>query len=147
MRNELVHNLLKRYWSACPRGGYHKRCYQTCTRKRNMKYPLKRKMDDNVKVPVTSKPGKVPRTYNSPKCVLCLEDKQFADRKYRTQLRQCLTEDGVSSLKRTVPNNCFLVKLELGYVFNIIKHAKRLWQGFFTKLMRTWKIYQIMRNQ
>jgi hypothetical protein len=35
-----------------------------------------------------------------------------------------LTEDGVSSLKRTVPNDCFLVKrLELGYVFYIIKHA------------------------
>ena len=75
MRNELVHNLLKRYWSACPRGGYKKRCYKTCTRKRNMKYPLKRKMDDNVKVPVTSKPGKAPRIYDSPKCVLCLEDK------------------------------------------------------------------------
>jgi hypothetical protein len=34
-----------------------------------------------------------------------------------------LTEDSVSSLKRTVPNDCFLVKrLELGYVFYIIKH-------------------------
>jgi hypothetical protein len=34
------------------------------TSKRNQKYPLKRKMDDNVKVPVTSKPDKLPRTYD-----------------------------------------------------------------------------------
>ena len=46
-----------------PRGGYHRRCYLTCTSKRNLKYPLKGKMDDNVKVPVTNKPAKLPRTY------------------------------------------------------------------------------------
>jgi len=38
-------------------------------------YPLKRKMDDNVKVPVTSKADKQPRTYNRSKCVIFLEDK------------------------------------------------------------------------
>ena len=90
-------------------------------RQSNLKYPLKRKMDDNIKVPVPSKPGKLPRTYDRSKCVICLEDKTFADRKYRKQLRQCSTEDGVSLLKRTVPNDCFLVKtLELSYVFYII---------------------------
>ena len=52
-----------------------------------------------------------------------LEHVTVADRKYREQLRQCLTEDGISSLKRTVPNDRFLVKrLESGYVFYIIKH-------------------------
>ena len=49
IRNDLAHNLLKHYWSAGPRGGYHGRCYLTCTSKRNLKYPLKGKMDDNVK--------------------------------------------------------------------------------------------------
>ena len=63
IRNDLVHNLLNHYWSAGPRGGYHRRCYQTCISKRNLMYPLKRKMDDNVKVPMTSKPDKQPRTY------------------------------------------------------------------------------------
>ena len=61
--NDLVHNLLNHYWSAGPRGGYHRRCYQTCISKRNLMYPLKRKMDDNVKVPMTSKPDTQPRTY------------------------------------------------------------------------------------
>jgi hypothetical protein len=115
IRNNLVHNLLKHYWSAYARGGCPRRCYQTCTSKRNLKYPLKRKIDDNVKVPVTSKRP-------------CLEDKILADRKSREQLHQCLTEDGVSSLKRTVhvPNDCYLVKrLELSYVFYIIKHATK----------------------
>jgi hypothetical protein len=32
-------------------------------------------MDDNVKVPVTSKPNKLPRTNDRSKCVICLEDK------------------------------------------------------------------------
>jgi hypothetical protein len=68
IRNDLAHNLIKHYWSAGPRGGYHRRCYLTCTSKRNLKYPLKGKMDDNVKVPVTNKPAKLPR------CVICLED-------------------------------------------------------------------------
>jgi hypothetical protein len=49
-------------------------------------------MDDNVKVSVISKPEKVPRTYDCSKCVICLEDKQLADRKSWEQLRQCLTE-------------------------------------------------------
>ena len=75
IRNDLAHNLLKHYWSAGPRGGYHRRCYLTCTSKRNLKYPLKSKMDDNVKVPVTNNPAKLPRTYGSSKCVICLEDK------------------------------------------------------------------------
>jgi hypothetical protein len=70
IRNDLVHNILKHYWTA-----YHRRCYQTCTSKRNLKYMLKRKMDDNVKVPVTSKPNKLPRTNDRSKCVICLEDK------------------------------------------------------------------------
>ena len=43
---------------------------KTFTSKRNLKYPLKHKMDDNVKVP-----GKLPRTYDRSKCVICLEDK------------------------------------------------------------------------
>jgi len=43
--------------------------------KRNLMYPLKREMDDNVKVPITSKPDKQPRTYDRSKCVICLEDK------------------------------------------------------------------------
>ena len=72
IRNDLAHNLLKHYWSAGLRGGYHRRCYLTCTSKRN---PLKGKMDDNVKVPVTNKPAKLPRAYGSSKCVICLEDK------------------------------------------------------------------------
>jgi len=38
-------------------------------------YPLKRKMDDNVKVPVTSNPDKQPRTYGRSKCVIHLDDK------------------------------------------------------------------------
>ena len=71
IRNDLAHNLLKHCWSAGPRGGYHRRCYLTCTSKRN----LKGKMDDNVKVPVTNNPAKLPRTYGSSKCVICLEDK------------------------------------------------------------------------
>ena len=50
-------------------------CYQTYTSKRNLMYPLKRKMDDNVKVPVTSKPDKQPRTHDRSKCVIYLEDK------------------------------------------------------------------------
>jgi hypothetical protein len=58
------------------------------------------------------------------------------------------TEDGVYWMKRAVKNNCFLVKrFELGDAFYIIKHATKTWQGFFTRLMRTWKIYQVMRNQ
>jgi hypothetical protein len=32
-------------------------------------------MDDNVKVPVTNKPAKLPRTHGSSKCVICLEAK------------------------------------------------------------------------
>jgi hypothetical protein len=37
-----------------------------------------------------------------------------------------LTEDGVSSLKRAVKNDCFLVKrFQFGYVFYIIKHAAK----------------------
>jgi hypothetical protein len=76
VRNDLVHNLLKYYWSAGPRVGYQLRCYQTFSSKRNLKFPLERKMDENIKVPVTSKPGKVPRTYNRrSKCVICIEDK------------------------------------------------------------------------
>ena len=75
IRNDLAHNPIKHYWSAGPRGGYHRRCYLTCTSKRNLKYPLKSKMDDNVKVPVTNNPAKLPRTYGSSKCVICLEDK------------------------------------------------------------------------
>jgi hypothetical protein len=75
IRNDLVHNLLKHYWSVGPRGGYQRRCYQTCTSKRNLKYPMKRKMDYNVKVPVTSKPDKQPRTHDRSKYVICLEDK------------------------------------------------------------------------
>jgi len=38
-------------------------------------YPLKCKMVGNVKVPVTSKPDKQPRTHDRSKCVICLEDK------------------------------------------------------------------------
>ena len=75
IRNDLAHNLLKNYWSAGSRGGYHRRCYLTCTSKRNLKFPLKGKMDNNVKVPVTNKPAKLSRTYGSSKCVICLEDK------------------------------------------------------------------------
>ena len=45
------------------------------TSKRNLKYPMKRKMDYNVKVPVTSKPDNLPRTYDRSKYVICLEDK------------------------------------------------------------------------
>ena len=74
IRNDLVHNLLKHNWSAGPRGGYHRRCYLTCTSKRNLKYPLKRIMGYNIKVPVTSKPAKLPRTYDRSKCSICLED-------------------------------------------------------------------------
>ena len=37
IRNDLVHNLLKHYWSAGPRGGYQRRCYQTCTNKHKKK--------------------------------------------------------------------------------------------------------------
>ena len=59
IRNDFVHNLLKHYWSAGPRGGYQWRCYQTFTSKRNLKYPLKRKMDDNVKLPVINKQDKL----------------------------------------------------------------------------------------
>ena len=70
IRNDLAHNLLKHYWSAGPRGGYHGRCYLTCTSKRNLKYPLKGKMDGNVKVPGTNKPAKLPRRYGSSKCVI-----------------------------------------------------------------------------
>ena len=44
IRNDLAHNLLKNYWSAGSRGGYHRRCYLTCTSKRNLKFPLKGKM-------------------------------------------------------------------------------------------------------
>ena len=36
---------------------------------------MKRKMDYNVKVPVTSKPDNLPRTYDRSKYVICLEDK------------------------------------------------------------------------
>ena len=75
IRNDLAHNLLKHYWSAGSRGGYHRRCYLTCTSKRNLKYQLKGKMDDNVKVPVTNKSAKLPIAYGSSKCVICLEDK------------------------------------------------------------------------
>ena len=64
IRNDPVNNLLKYYWCAGPRSGYHRRWYQTCTSKGNLKNPLKRKMDDNVKVPVTSKPDKLPRAYD-----------------------------------------------------------------------------------
>ena len=67
IRNDLAHNLLKHYWSAGPR--YHKRCYLTCTSKHNLKYPLK------GKIPITNKPAKLPRTYSSSKCFICLEDK------------------------------------------------------------------------
>ena len=42
-------------------------------------------MDDNVKVPVRSKPDKLPRAYDRYKCVICLED----------MLHQCLTKDGI----------------------------------------------------
>jgi hypothetical protein len=50
--------------------------YQICTSKRNLMYPLKRIMGYNIKVPVTSKPAKLPRTYDHLKCVtsICLED-------------------------------------------------------------------------
>ena len=57
-------------------------------------------MDDNVKVLVTSTPAILPRTYDRSKCVICLENMLFADRKSREQLRQYLSKDGVSSLKR-----------------------------------------------
>ena len=71
-----------------------------------------------------------------------------ADRKSLEQLRQCLIKDGVSSLKMAVKNDCFLVKrLELGYVLYIIKHATKTDKDVFTKLLRTWKIYKVMRNQ
>jgi hypothetical protein len=71
-----------------------------------------------------------------------------ADRKSLEQLRQCLIKDGVSSLKMAVKNYCFLVKrLELGYVLYIIKHATKTDKDVFTKLLRTWKIYKVMRNQ
>ena len=40
--------------------------------KRQFVTPLKGKMDDNVKVPVTNKPAKLPRTYGSSKRVLRL---------------------------------------------------------------------------
>ena len=77
-----------------------------------------------------------------------LEHVTVADRKYLEQLRQCLTEDGVSSLKMAVKNYCFLVKRsELGYVFYIIKHATKTDKDVFTKLPRTWKIYKVIRNQ
>jgi hypothetical protein len=51
-------------------------------------YPLKRKMEDNVKVLVTSTPAKLPRTYDRSKCGICLENMLFADRKSRELLRQ-----------------------------------------------------------
>ena len=71
-----------------------------------------------------------------------------ADRKSLEQLRQCLIKDGVSSLKMAVKNYCFLVKrLELGYVLYIIKHATKTDKDVFTKLLRTWKIYKVIRNQ
>ena len=51
-------------------------------------------------------------------------------------------------MKRAVKNDCFLVKrFELGYVFYIIKHATKNWQGFFTRLMRTWKMYQFINKK
>ena len=58
----IAHNLLKHYWRAGPRGGYHRRCCLTCTSKRNLKYPLKGKMNDNVNLPVTIKAAKLLRT-------------------------------------------------------------------------------------
>ena len=57
-------------------------------------------MEDNVKVLVTSTPSILPRTYDRSKCGICLENMLFADRKSREQLRQYLSKDGVSSLKR-----------------------------------------------
>jgi hypothetical protein len=72
IRNDLAHNFLKHYWSAGPMGGYHRRYYLTCTSKRNLKYPLKGNMDENVKVAVTNKPAKLLRTYSSSKRVLPL---------------------------------------------------------------------------
>ena len=42
--------------------------------KRNLKYPLKRIMCYNIKVSVTTKSAKLPRTYDRSKCVSCLED-------------------------------------------------------------------------
>ena len=59
----LASYLLKHYWSVFPRVGYHMRCSQTCTNKRNLKYPLKRIMGYNIKVPIASKPAKLRRTY------------------------------------------------------------------------------------
>ena len=77
-----------------------------------------------------------------------IEHVTVADRKSLEQLRQCLIKDGVSSLKMAVKNYCFLVKrLELGYVLYIIKHATKTDKDVFTKLLRTWKIYKVMRNQ
>jgi hypothetical protein len=65
IRNDLAHNLLKHYWSAGSKGEYHRRCYLTYTSKCNLNYLLKGKMDDNVKVPVTNKPAKLPRRHNT----------------------------------------------------------------------------------
>ena len=138
IRNDIVHNRLKHYWSARPRSGYHRRCYQAYTCKRNLKYTLKRKIDDNVKVPVTSKPAKLPRIYDRSKCIISLEEKLLADRKSREQLYQCLTEDCVSSLTRATTNDLFLVK-RLGSGYDILYH-----KTCYKKLTR--RLYQINEN-
>jgi len=80
-------------------------------------------MGYNIKVPVTSKPAKLPRTYDRSKYVICLEDLLIPGTvtPMFEQRRHFLVEESCANYR------CFLVKrLESGYVFYIIKHAEKL---------------------
>ena len=79
-------------------------------------------MSYNIKVPVTSKPAKLPKHMTVQNVLFDMKTCWSQE-----QLRPCLVKDGISSLKRAAKNDRrFLVKrLESGYVFYIIKHAKK----------------------
>ena len=115
IRKDAIFDLLKDEWHTGPKGVYHKLCYQIYTSKRNSQFALKCKMDDNVKQPVTSRPSKMLKTYDRSKCIICLEDKVLADRKTTEKLRQCLTDEGLLTMKNAAQCDSFLLKrLESG---------------------------------
>jgi hypothetical protein len=112
-----------------------KRNYLTCTSKRNLKYPLKGKMDDNVKVPVTNKPAKLPRTYGSSKCVIWLEDKQV----YSKQIWK------IPSLTSTVTKTHFPVYLFL--TCNFFVKYKFTVAHFEQLMLNSWKKFRALHDK
>ncbi|CAC5405827.1 unnamed protein product [Mytilus coruscus] len=139
-RNDRVSEIMKGKWIDGPKGVYHKKCYQLYTMKRNIEFTLKRntcsqkrklESDSASKLAINVPAAKLPRNFDTPKCVICLKDKKsLKDRRRLEPLTKCLPDEAIETKKQASTqqeSNPLLIKrLESGFDFFYHKSCFRI---------------------